>query len=355
MFNFNKFIARLLFLGCVLTISLLIGFSSRVNTVVHSSDPPVLTLDAGNGVKAEFSNYTLSNYSEADGVYSGRFCFTLKNITQRPTTPAPFYLTQVGFQSADNAGVEFYPNVNDYSISGSFVGKVDSSPVFNIFFNYYSVILSKDRENGIPLNQTASFCLMLRSSNPFNLSGLISKFSVVFDDGLPARAVIVPQSNSSRVEGAEIVISKFSDNEICFSVLNCALSNQVVTGVGFDLPGSRGLFSLVSISGGSRGRFRFTISPNRLRYIDNIGSGKLDFGILTGQLFAKGLPQFGLPKSNGSSQYCVSGNFRGLKLIDVLNSAVIRFENNWGVRNDLRPPCFVYGGAIRGVVASNPR
>lgn len=282
----------MLFFGCVLIILLLIGFSSQVNTVVHGSDPPILTFDAGNGIKAELSNYSLTNYSEVNGVYSGKFCFTLKNTSQLSAPQRPFFLTGVFIYG----GFGGYRIIN-YSIDGSFVGGQFGNPIVTglaangsqaLGFLYYDY-----QKNGIPQSGTASFCMSLEKNSPFTINDLTGGLSVTFSDGIPAFYTFF-EINSNNNRYARVTISALSDNQMCFSVASFNVRPiagelpPTITGAGFDLPGNRGSFELVSVnSENANQNFRFSTSPSRLRYFYNSTSRKLNFGLLTGQLFSK--------------------------------------------------------------------
>src|SRR5262245_36203915 len=84
---------------------------------------------------------------------------------------------------------------------------------------------------------------------------------------------VVGNSNPSAT--ATLNITVLNNGELCFTVTNT--SGGVVTGVGFDLPGT-GTFTLDSMTGGA-GSFTFSTNAGN---VPQFGNAVLDFAFLTG-------------------------------------------------------------------------
>jgi hypothetical protein len=126
--------------------------------------------------------------------------------------------------------------------------------------------------------------------------------------------------NSNPTATATLNITTLTNGELCFTLTNTSLG--VITGVGFDLPGS-GSFVLESITGGS-GTFTFSTNPGNVPQFNN---AVLDFAFVTNSdNFAGGNPPSGVPSGQTSPLFCVTGNFTGLSQQQIANAVFVRFQ-----------------------------
>jgi hypothetical protein len=139
-----------------------------------------------------------------------------------------------------------------------------------------------------------------------------------------ARAdAVVVVGNSNPNATATLNMISLSNNQLVFTVTNT--SAGVVTAVGFDLPGSRGAFTLASITA-QPGNQNFTLSLNSGN-VPQFSNTLLDFALVTHQdNFAGGTPQLGLASGATSAIFTVTGNFGGLTQQQIAQAVYIRFQ-----------------------------
>jgi hypothetical protein len=334
--------------------------------IIGKSDQSVLKLDAGGGVNATLSNYSLTNYSYSTGGYQGTFCFTVANTSKRPDGSLPVFLVGVGL-----VGHSYSPRYRllSHSIEGPFSELFDPQfPGGNVGPTDFDILLTAGDwarssfkadstlldgpTDGIPENNDATFCMFLDSATPFTVYDLVSSLGVVFDDFV--QACYSPEPNSTTVRPYALIrVQSFSNKQITFVVNNQPAQrntvNSAITGFGFAVPGKHRRYLLLTVPQ----NFDFTQNPRRLRLPDEISTGNLDFGLLTGFDFDQGLPQLGiLPFSLQAFQ--IGGDFEALKTSDILTGAIVRFETSWATL-DYGCPDNPTAGGLRGVVATNPQ
>lgn len=304
---------------------------------------PTLMLDAGQGLRAEFSNYYLTNYETANGLYKGTFCYSLRNIS--PPSSRQFYVIAVQVDP-DNV-LHLNTFMSGYSITGSFAGA--PSLILETargLMSFGGDRGAPDPTSGIPPGGTASFCMGLESTTPFQLPQLMQQFFATFSNGLPAAGdyfVSFPLGTRMQIE-----IRSLSDTRLCFDPYHFSVFSETsVSGFGFDLPGDQ----LFSLGWEINATLKFSNSPQRLRYFDGSINRHLDFGFLAGQTLAKG-PFFQL---GGKTTYCVDGDFTGLTPAFLLASVKVRLPEGWSVYSDPGGNCGRCERGTRGLVASNPR
>jgi len=145
---------------------------------------------------------------------------------------------------------------------------------------------------------------------------------VVFSTAAHANPVLVV-GNSNQNATATLNIISLSNNQLVFSVTNT--SAGIVTGIGFDLPGSLGPFSLASSTAQS-GNQNFTLDLSSGN-VPQFSNATLDFALLTHDgNFAGGDPQSGLASGATSAIFTVSGDFSGLTEQQIANAVFIRFQ-----------------------------
>ena len=127
--------------------------------------------------------------------------------------------------------------------------------------------------------------------------------------------------NSNLTATATLNITTLSDTELCFTITNTSLG--VVTGVGFDLPGT-GSFTLESMTGGT-GTFTFSTNPGN---VPQFNSAVLDFAFVTHtDNFAGGNPPSGTAAGETTPLFCVTGDFSGFSQADIAAAAFVRFQS----------------------------
>ena len=120
---------------------------------------------------------------------------------------------------------------------------------------------------------------------------------------------------------ATLNITTLTNNELCFTITNT--SGGVVTGVGFDLPGT-GTFAQESMTGGT-GTFTFSTNAGN---VPQFNSAVLDFAFLThADNFAGGNPPSGTGSTQTTPLFCVTGNFSALTQQQIANSIFVRFQS----------------------------
>ncbi|HEY0386305.1 MAG TPA: PEP-CTERM sorting domain-containing protein [Pyrinomonadaceae bacterium] len=130
---------------------------------------------------------------------------------------------------------------------------------------------------------------------------------------------VVGNSNSNAT--ATLSITSLSNNLLCVRVTNT--SAGVVTGFGFDLPGS-GSYTLQSVTNPGSGTFTFSANAGNVPQFNSAG---LDFALVThADNFAGGNPPSGLNQGQSSSVFCISGNFTGLSQQQIANAVYVRFQ-----------------------------
>ena len=328
-----------------------------------SANPPVpvLTLDAGGGTLAEFSDYGLSNYGFVNGEYRGSFCFTVKNTSQRTSPSLPVYLVGMGLV-ADSTVPRFLLSPA-YVAPGNFFAlpqtDVNDSITVDAFIgakNFLNNELLDGPTDGLGTGETLSVCMPLASATPFTLTELISRFTVLFSDRIEACYVLdtYPVSPSYSM----VAVTSFGENEFGFRVSNLSTNivGEPVTGFGFDLP-RRSDLSLLSIAPspqpGSQ-NFWFSTARRDLKLNPPDTRRKLDFGLLTGPGIAEGLPTSGIPPQQSSSVFRIGGDFGGLTTRDILTTGLIAVSDGW-LENTTGCITDPTGSAVRGTVATNPR
>jgi hypothetical protein len=108
----------------------------------------------------------------------------------------------------------------------------------------------------------------------------------------------------------------------CFNVRNTSPFSAVITGLGLDLPGDNGEFSLVLPT-----ESIFTVESN-VDMDPLIPNRSLDFAFLTGPRFNSHRGQSGLLPSTQFTTFCVSGAFPpGMNIEQMLNHVFVRFSN----------------------------
>lgn len=318
---------------------------------------PVLTLDAGGGVRAEISDYSVVGYRFTGTEYVGTFCFTITNTTQRP----PEYYLPVRI-NAVIPGTQFSGQMN--SVGFIEVRDFNEALVFNVDMALWVYLPILIEGVGIYPNQSGSFCFNVSRPNPFSVDDLISGVGATFSDGLGD--VISGHNNNfpqdSGVQNSAVVRStELTTNRYCFSVENGGPAR--IKGIGFDFPEERGPFHLISADFSQRENFLniprrtpagiFSTNQKRLRLPGDIDFeptprldifDELDFAILAPGPIRNGRPAF------RSSEFsaCIGGDFSDLSpLVEVFS--LIRWEDSWGTAD------IVVGGGIKGTVATNPR
>jgi hypothetical protein len=235
---------------------LILLFASAPYFVLAKPPVPVLRLDAGNGIVAEFTDYGLTDYEVVNGQYRGNFCFTLSNTSLRDAPALPIYIVAMGLLN-DNPGTRFQLSPT-YVAPGNFVANGPIIPIndniaLDAFLGARNFLpLSKELiegpTDGIRNGESLSFCLPLRSSLPFTLDDLITSFTVLFSDRVEACYLEERFPDTSTY--AKIVVTSFGQQELGFQIENwggASAEGEVITGAGFDVP-SRADFSLLSIN-----------------------------------------------------------------------------------------------------------
>lgn len=142
-----------------------------------------------------------------------------------------------------------------------------------------------------------------------------------------AHADLFTVTGNASAATAQINIVSLSTGQLVFNFTNTsggALLDTMVTGIGFDLPGT-GTFTLAAPSTTTD----FTFSTN-LGNVPQFSRANLDFALITGKDFAGGKPGGKEPKALGFNQtsatYTVAGGFSGLSQLQVAQSAYVRFQ-----------------------------
>ena len=341
---------------------LILCFGGSASLISGNPPVPVLTLDAGNGITAEFSDYAVTNYEFVDGRYRGTFCFTLTNTSQRPRPALPNFLVGIGLLSDSTTprfelSPTYVPPGNFFNFWGQTTVNKDT-PVDGLLLagNFMSDMLLDGPTDGIAVGESLSVCMPLTSSSPFTLSDLVARFTVLFSDTVGACFTLKPFQGIT-TPSSQINVTNFGENEFEFSVANYSTTiiPEIVTGFGFEVPG-QSQFSLLSAPTPQPGsqNFLFSTSRRALRLNPRDIRGKLDFGFLTGTSVYDGVTQFGIPILNQSRVFRVGGNFAGLTTRDILTNALVRVPGGWETIADICPTR-PHAGTIRGTVATNPR
>ncbi len=143
---------------------------------------------------------------------------------------------------------------------------------------------------------------------------------------------------------------RLTDVQECLVFTN--LSNEVMTGIEFDLAGNRGPFDLLSITPSHQPfnqHLRFSKNPAA---IPEYPLGDPDFAVLTGGQFARGINSIGVQPGETSSEFCIAGNFGGLTPEDIIAGLYVRTQN-------LTRRCVIngppVGGGQTGLLGGEPR
>lgn len=127
--------------------------------------------------------------------------------------------------------------------------------------------------------------------------------------------------NSNPTATAKLDIITLTNGELCFTLTNT--SPGVITGVGFDLPGT-GSYAFESMTGGT-GTYTFTTNAGN---VPQFGSAVLDFGFVThADNFAGGNPPSGTGDGLTSPVFCVTGDFGGLSQQQIADAVFVRFQS----------------------------
>ena len=127
---------------------------------------------------------------------------------------------------------------------------------------------------------------------------------------------------------ATLNITSLSNNLLCFTITNTS-SVGVVTGFGFELPGT-GTYTLQSVNPADQPgnqNFSFDTTPGN---VPQFNTAVLDFALLTGNNFAGGNPQTGIPAGATSSEFCVfssTNSFAGLTQQQIADAIYVRFQS----------------------------
>lgn len=293
-------------------------------TVIPANQSSALTIDAGKGIKAEISNYSV------DGQ---QFSFTLTNLSSRP-------IIALGFISGD-------PTINAIGFTqvGADGFALISDPVeFNDIGVQPTIVTDG---SGLAPRASASFCIFADyAAEGITINELFSRLLVLFSNS----SMSSYHSRGRNPIGfcQTLTVSDLTPDRLCFDVTNNSPS-EVITGIGFDLPDERGAFTLVSIDPmpqpGNQDLV-FSASPGRVPGTRQ----NLDFALLTGETIAGGNPRGGVPGGSNSSTFCVGGDFDGLTPFDVTAAAVFRTQHGLTTL-----ACLQGDRGLTGIVAGNPR
>jgi hypothetical protein len=153
----------------------------------------------------------------------------------------------------------------------------------------------------------------------FNLALILA---IVLISTMAAKAdtfTVVGKSIPSATASLEIIT--LTSGELCFRLTNT--SGGVITGAGFDLPGT-GTYTLESITGGT-GTFTFSTNAGN---VPQFNSAVLDFAFVThANNFAGGTPGLGTGSGLTTPIFCVLGNFTGLSQQQVADAIFVRFQS----------------------------
>ena len=152
---------------------------------------------------------------------------------------------------------------------------------------------------------------------------LLATLGMIMASAAARADAVMVVGNSNPNATATLNIISLSNNQLVFSVTNT--SAGVVTGFGFDLPGSRGAFTLASIAAQPGNQnFRLSLSSGNVPQFSNAA---LDFALVTHQdNFAGGSPQLGVASRATSTIFTVAGNFNGLTQQQIAQAVYIRFQ-----------------------------
>jgi hypothetical protein len=132
---------------------------------------------------------------------------------------------------------------------------------------------------------------------------------------------------------ASITDFSLSGNQFTFTINNTSVapgSTGWITGVGFDLAGNYGNFSLVSATNSNFVLFNdVSAQAGAQNFTDNF-----DFALLTGNNFGGGKPNEGAAPGE-SITFTVSGNFGSLTGQQIAESAFARFQRVNGEGSDV--------------------
>ncbi len=130
---------------------------------------------------------------------------------------------------------------------------------------------------------------------------------------------VVGNSNSNAT--ATINITSLTNSQLIFTITNT--SAGVVTGVGFDVPGSPSYTGSVGSQPAGQ-NFSFSTSSGN---VPQFNSATLDFAFLThAGNFAGGNPPSGIQSGATSTTFTVNGNFSGFTQQQIANAIYVRFQ-----------------------------
>jgi hypothetical protein len=164
---------------------------------------------------------------------------------------------------------------------------------------------------------------------------------------------------------ASITNYTLNGNQFTFTVNNTS-STGSITAIGFNLPGSRPNFSLVS---GTNTNFELANDVNAQAGAQNFTSS-FDVALLTGNNFGGGKVSEGVlagVSPQNTATFTISGDFSGLTAEQIARSIILRFqgigprdESTIGLPNPNAPipepmTMILFGSGLAGVAASARR
>jgi hypothetical protein len=317
--------------------------------VSSQTEPPVLTLDGGDGISATLSDYSLTNVGPApNGGFQSTYCFTLTN-----TSSEEFYVGAVGLLAAvpaDRLVVTSSTGPFGYSQFDA-DNYFEELPVTAVHIaNGFPDILT----SSIAPGNSGSFCMTFTSTNSLTLEGLVNRTLVLFGDEVNAMLPgCVFVSDPTRRIGVAITTFQ-TEGRTCFIARN--VGDQTVTGFAFEAPNpisSYQLFSIVPNVQPNGQMFEFA-SP--VPYSLRNGRG-FDFGFLTGPDLTSGIEERGLEPGEATSLFCVNGT---IYPDDGMTSSIELPTEVWFQGRPRRAVFSRYkrycpAGALRGTVSTAPR
>jgi hypothetical protein len=304
------------------------GGSSSGSVSSHANQVPVITLSTIQGYTAEISNYSYSG---------GIFCFTLTNNS-------PLALIAMGADLGVRTPVSISSQIGG-PIPPFHVDAFIEGTEFNNKLNGTQLSFVLSSPGGLDPGESATLCLNLTTD--FSAEYIAHHFFVTFFPKLQLDCGDPFQFPEKRLL---IQFVRLTDVQECLVFTN--LSNEVMTGIEFDLAGNRGPFDLLSITP-SRQPFnqhlRFSRNPATIPEYPQLHP---DFAVLTGGQFARGISPIGVQPGETSSEFCIGGNFAGLTPDDIIARVYVRTQNLTRQCINIGPPV---GGGQTGLLGGSPR